>query len=38
MQERPILVVDDEPQNLAVLEQILSPNYKLVFARSGAGS
>ncbi len=36
MQERPILVVDDEPQNLAVLEQILSPNYKLVFARSGA--
>jgi len=32
----PILVVDDEPQNLAVLRQILSPQYKLIFATNGA--
>ena len=31
----PILVVDDEPQNLAVMRQILEPEYHLVFARSG---
>lgn len=31
----PILVVDDEPANLALLRQILSPEYALVFARSG---
>ncbi|WP_221795739.1 HD domain-containing phosphohydrolase [Oceanobacter mangrovi] len=31
----PVLVVDDEPQNLATLRQILSPDYKLIFARSG---
>ncbi len=30
-----ILIVDDEPQNLAALEQILSDDYALVFARSG---
>ncbi|MDD5227841.1 MAG: response regulator [Methylococcales bacterium] len=32
----PILVVDDEPTNLATLRQILSPEYPLVFARSGS--
>ncbi len=31
----PILVVDDEPANLALLRQILSPEYALVFARNG---
>lgn len=31
----PILVVDDEPQNLAVMRQILETEYHLVFARSG---
>jgi putative two-component system response regulator len=31
----PILIVDDEPANLATLRQILSPEYPLVFARSG---
>ncbi|MDP3650323.1 MAG: response regulator [Rhodoferax sp.] len=32
----PLLIVDDEPANLALLRQILSPEYALVFARSGA--
>ena len=32
----PILVVDDEPANLALLRQILSPHYPLVFARNGS--
>ncbi len=32
----PILIVDDEPHNLAALQQILSSRYRLVFARSGA--
>ena len=32
----PILIVDDEPINLAKLRQILEPNYGLVFARNGA--
>lgn len=32
----PILIVDDEPQNLAALEQILQDDYQLVFARNGA--
>lgn len=31
----PLLIVDDEPQNLAVMRQILSQDYRLVFARSG---
>lgn len=31
-----ILVVDDEPQNLAALQQVLSSDYRLVFARHGA--
>ena len=31
----PILIVDDEPANLALLRQILGPDYGLVFARSG---
>ena len=33
---QPLLVVDDEPQNLAAMRQILSRDYPLVFARSGA--
>jgi len=32
----PILIVDDEPANLALLRQILSPEHALVFARNGA--
>ena len=35
MPNRPILVVDDEANNLAVLRKILEPDYKLIFARSG---
>jgi len=31
-----ILIVDDEPTNLAVLQQILVDHYRLVFARNGA--
>lgn len=30
-----ILIVDDEPQNLVVLKQILGDYYQIVFARSG---
>jgi putative two-component system response regulator len=36
MPTRPILVVDDEPYNLAVFSRILEPEYRLVFARNGA--
>jgi putative two-component system response regulator len=36
MPNRPILIVDDEPANLATLRQILAPDHALVFARSGA--
>lgn len=36
MSNRPILVVDDEPYNLAVFSRILEPEYKLVFARNGS--
>jgi cyclic di-GMP phosphodiesterase len=36
MASGPILVVDDEPQNLAALRQVLADEYPLVFARSGA--
>ncbi len=35
MNSRPILCVDDEPANLALLRQVLQPHYPLVFARSG---
>ena len=31
-----VLIVDDEPANLALLRQVLAPEYSLVFARSGA--
>jgi putative two-component system response regulator len=31
----PILIVDDEPQNLAAMRQILMNDYSLVFARNG---
>ncbi len=30
-----ILIVDDEPANLATLRQVLSPEHSLIFARSG---
>ena len=30
-----ILIVDDEPTNLAIMQKILSESYKLVFARNG---
>ncbi len=36
MTHGPILIVDDEPSNLATLKQILGNDYALVFARSGA--
>jgi len=32
----PLLIVDDEPHNLAVMRQILGQEYRLVFASSGA--
>jgi len=35
MNKQPILIVDDEPQNLAVMRQILSGDYPLVYARNG---
>lgn len=35
MPTRPILIVDDEVNNLALLRKILGADYKLVFARSG---
>ena len=35
MNHRPLLIVDDESQNLAMMRQILSPEHALVFARSG---
>ena len=31
-----ILIVDDEPSNLAIMRDILRDHYRLVFARSGA--
>jgi len=31
-----ILIVDDEPSNLAIMRSILRDHYRLVFARSGA--
>ncbi len=31
----PILIVDDEVANLAILRQVLEPDYPLVFARNG---
>ncbi|MBS0553267.1 MAG: response regulator [Proteobacteria bacterium] len=35
MSNGPILIVDDEPNNLAALRQILAGTYPLVFARTG---
>jgi putative two-component system response regulator len=35
MSKQPILIVDDEPQNLAAMRQILESEYSLVYARSG---
>jgi putative two-component system response regulator len=32
----PLLIVDDEPLNLAAMHQILAGDYRLVFARNGA--
>lgn len=36
MSSGPLLIVDDEPQNLAAMRQVLSSDYSLVFARTGA--
>lgn len=36
MSNGPILIVDDEPPNLAALEQILGGEYELVFACNGS--
>jgi len=36
--KEPLLIVDDEPANLAVLRQILEPEYCLVFACDGASA
>jgi putative two-component system response regulator len=36
MSNRRLLIVDDEPHNLALLGQILKDGYELSFARSGA--
>ncbi|OSM05377.1 HD domain-containing phosphohydrolase [Magnetofaba australis] len=38
MPNRPILVVDDEPINLAALRGILSPNYPLICVETGAAA
>ncbi|WP_124948539.1 HD domain-containing phosphohydrolase [Sulfuriferula thiophila] len=35
MNKQKILLVDDEPQNLQLLRQILKDDYELVFAKSG---
>jgi putative two-component system response regulator len=35
MPHGPILLVDDEPNNLALLRQVLEPYYSLVYARNG---
>lgn len=35
MPKGPLLIVDDESENLAVMRQILSSDYPLVFARNG---
>ena len=36
MSDIPLLIVDDDPVNLAVLRQILERDYRLMFARDGA--
>jgi putative two-component system response regulator len=36
MTPEPILVVDDEPQNLAAMRQVLGDAYRLIFARNGS--
>lgn len=35
MENKTLLIVDDAPENLAVMRQILSPDYHLVFATNG---
>ncbi|NEV60799.1 response regulator [Thiorhodococcus minor] len=35
MSSDPLLIVDDDPQNLALMRQILAAHHRLVFARSG---
>ncbi|MBM68053.1 MAG: two-component system response regulator [Haliea sp.] len=34
----PLLIVDDDPRNLAAMRQVLGNDYPLVFARDGAGA
>jgi putative two-component system response regulator len=36
MVDRPLLLVDDEPSNLAAMRQVLTGTYPLVFATNGA--
>nr|WP_319565268.1 HD domain-containing phosphohydrolase [uncultured Rhodoferax sp.] len=36
MSSQTILIVDDEPANLALMQTILADSYRLVFARNGA--
>lgn len=38
MTQNPLLIVDDEPSNLAAMRQILSDQYCLAFATSGAAA
>jgi CheY-like chemotaxis protein len=33
--QRPILIVDDEPANLALMQNVVSQDYQLVFAATG---
>lgn len=35
MSSDPLLIVDDDPQNLALMRQILAAHHRLIFARSG---
>lgn len=36
MNPGPLLIVDDEPQNLAAMRQVLGSDYQLLFAKNGA--
>ncbi len=35
MTNKKILIVDDEPNNLQILRQILNADYSLIFAKNG---
>ena len=38
MSKSTLLIVDDEPLNLAVLARLLNPHYRVLGARSGASA